>query len=70
MSFEPHWPTRSRPSFYSNGAVVFWPYRMASNPFAAPRSEAQLAAAQNAAARLRKPSSLQAEIPEGPPDGW
>ena len=37
----------------------FWPYRMASNPFAAPKSEAQLAAAQNTAARLHKPSSLQ-----------
>jgi hypothetical protein len=28
--------------------VPVWPYRMASNPFAAPKSEAQLAAFENA----------------------
>jgi hypothetical protein len=36
----------------------FWPYRMATNPFAAARSEAQMA---NARAFLRKPHSLGAE---------
>jgi hypothetical protein len=44
----------------------FWPYRMGANPFAAPRSEARLAHARNRAAALRKPSSLEPEIGEGP----
>jgi hypothetical protein len=43
----------------------FWPYRMASNPFAAPRSEAQLAHARNRAGALRRATSLELEIPEG-----
>ena len=47
----------------------FWPYRMASNPFAAPRSEAQLAHAKNRAAALRKASRLEHENPEGSPQG-
>jgi hypothetical protein len=46
----------------------FWPYRMASNPFAAPRSEAQLAHSRNRAAALRKPSSLEPEIGGHPPE--
>ena len=37
----------------------FWPYRMASNPFAALRSEAQLAHARNRGAALRKATSLE-----------
>jgi hypothetical protein len=39
----------------------FWPYRMATNPFAAPRSEAQQAHARDIGARARKPPSLGAE---------
>jgi hypothetical protein len=47
----------------------FWPYRMATNPFAAPRSEAQLTHAKNRAAALRKASRLEREIQEGSPQG-
>ena len=49
----------------------FWPYRMASNPFAAPKTEAQLAAFRNRHATVPEARSLKAEIPEGvePPDG-
>lgn len=35
-------------------ACPFWPYRMGSNPFAAPRSEAQMAAARRASALLAR----------------
>ena len=49
-------------------ASPFWPYRMASNPFAAPRSEAQLAHARNRAAALRKPIRLEPEIGEHLPE--
>jgi hypothetical protein len=48
----------------------FWPYRMASNPFTAPRSEAQLAHAKNRGAALRKATRLEHEILEGPPQGY
>jgi hypothetical protein len=47
----------------------FWPYRMASNPFAAPRSEAQLTHAKNRGAALRKVTRLEREMPEGPAQG-
>jgi hypothetical protein len=45
----------------------FWPYRMATNPFAAPRSEAQRTHARNIAARSHKPPSLGDEIEDGAP---
>jgi hypothetical protein len=45
----------------------FWPYRMASNPFAAPKSEAQLAAFEKRLARTREGRSLRAKSPEGAP---
>jgi len=46
---------------------LFWPYRMASYPFAAPRLEARLAHAKKRAAALRKATSLKPETEEGPP---
>jgi hypothetical protein len=48
----------------------FWPYRMASNPFAAPKTEAQLEAFRNRHAAVPEARSLKAEIPEGPRHAW
>ena len=45
----------------------FWPYRMACNPFAAPRSEAQQAHARDMAVRAHKPPSLGAETEDEAP---